>query len=115
MIGNQFYTDAMGSIPEQFRKLSEEQWGPTPWMIDVFFGHSNSYDNTEEMKIKSWLYHNLGPESSPMHGKEGLWHRAHVTLHGWSWVGFKTEDLLRRFLKVFPQPERQNTCRTPTI
>ena len=77
--------------PER-NELMKSEWTPTPWMIDVQVD-----DNRDE--IRHWCYQNLGRESSPMHGHEGAWKQASVTLLGSSWFGFKTEAMMERFMK----------------
>lgn len=78
-------------------------WQPTPWMIDVYVGKTYS----EEWLLPAhheWCNANLGEESWPIHGHPGVWHRGGATVDGWTWYGFATEDLMRRFLAQFPQP-----------
>ncbi len=86
-LGEDFKDPKMG-------ELMKEVWGPTPWMIVVV-------TTGREQEIQHWCYQNFGPESSPIHRREGSWHRANVTMHGRTWYGFKTEELMKRFQARF--------------
>ena len=79
--------------PER-NELMKSEWAPTPWMIDVQVGGMRE-------AMRSWCYHNLGHESSPMHEHEGNWKQASVTMHEKSWFGFKTQTMMRRFENRF--------------
>jgi hypothetical protein len=84
---------ADGSAVE-WRELLKSEWSPTTWMINVQVD-----DKHDEMR--HWCYHNVGRESSPMHGSAGGWKQASVTMHGRSWFGFRTELLMKRFQEHF--------------
>jgi hypothetical protein len=68
-------------------------------MIDVF-------TSNREDEIKHWCQRMFGDESSPMHGWAGAWRRANVTMHGWTWYGFKSKELMERFQAKFPSPDK---------
>ncbi len=76
-------------------ELMHKVWSPTPWMVDV-------HDAGREREIRNWCNRNLGRESSPIHGHEGLWHQGNVTMHGHTWYGFATEEMMTRFTLNFP-------------
>lgn len=82
---------------EEMSSLMARVWTPTPWMIDVL-------TDGREQEIWNFCYRNFGPECSPIHKKEGDWHRASVTMHGRTWIGFKTEAMMKQFEKQFPSP-----------
>lgn len=82
------------ATPNQ-QELVCEVWKPTPWVYDVKTG-----DRYEE--IRRWCNTNLGHESSPIHSQPGQWHFASVTMRGWTWVGFATETIAKRFQAAFP-------------
>jgi len=94
-IGNDFFRACMEKVPDEFRALSIHEWTTTPFMVDV------SIEGRED-EVMRWLRLICGTESSPMHGKSGVWKRSSVTIHNFSWFGFQTETLLSRFLKAFP-------------
>lgn len=98
--GTELYRRMLG---EDYRdpKISAlmlEVWSPTPWMLDVMTAG-------REQEMWLWCYHNFGGESSPIHGHEGGWHLANVTLHGKTWFGFRTEAMMKRFQEKFPTTE----------
>lgn len=72
---------------------SRKAWSPTPHIIDVRDGGSEQCG-----PILSWCEDALGPESRPVVGEEGKWHRGCVTIHGWTWYGFATEGDMALFL-----------------
>lgn len=90
-VGNDFFRAKMAEIPAELRECSVEQWTPTPFMIAV-----NVKDH--DVEIMRWLQSHYGPESSPMHRHEGVWRRSFVTMADSCWLGFKTEELLARFV-----------------
>lgn len=102
--GTELYQRMLG---EDYRNpdiaaLMLKVWTPTPFMIDV---------TTEgrEQEMWHWCYSLFGRESSPIHGQEGGWHRANVTLRGKTWYGFRTEALMKRFQAVFPDWAKAST------
>lgn len=98
------------SLPEH-KALNLEVWSPTPWMVDVFVGEYIPH-HSRNSEIRNWLQQNFGNESSPIHKALGLWHESSVTIHGYSWYGFKTEKLMNRFLDQFhspPNPSEHST------
>lgn len=82
-------------------QIMREVWTPTPWMLDVYVG--DLYGREDE--ILRWCRHALGPESSPIHGRAGSWHRGSATIFGWTWFGFADETTMRRFQERWPTPE----------
>jgi hypothetical protein len=114
-------TDLLGDGTDLYRKTMSEDygdpkllelqrkvWSPTPWMIDVYEGDGRD----KEREIRNWCLRNLGTESSPIHDRdigevyahERVWHRGNVTMHGWTWYGFKTEAMMKRFQEAWPSP-----------
>lgn len=85
---------------EDIRRINLEVWSPTPWMIDVL-------TSDRERRIRNWCYIHFGPESSPIHDKHGIWRQSNVTMHGYCWFGFASEELMNRFLAQFPSPPKQ--------
>lgn len=94
-VGNRYFSEAMARVPERFREVTISEWSPTPFMTDV-----NVAEKEEE--IMRWLHLRFGRESSPMHGREGVWRRSFVTIHGRSWFGFSTPEFLSEFRAIFP-------------
>ena len=92
-IGNDLFNKTMAEDygDASLKELQRKIWKPTPWMVSV-------HDAGREHEIRNWLCLNLGGESSPIHGEEGVWHKGSVTMDGKTWYGFKTEELLQRFL-----------------
>jgi hypothetical protein len=109
-IGNDLYrrmaADDYGN--EDRKALMLEVWTPTPWMIDVYEGYDDE-GRSRERSIRNWCNHNMGRESSPIHGDHGIWHRGNVTMHGWTWYGFRSEQLMKWFQEVWPSPDKPKT------
>ena len=79
--------------------LLRKVWKPTPWIIDTKWPEPNSI---EWFDLFEWLEENIGPESSPIHNREGVWHRGSATVHGHTDVGFATEEMMNRFIEHWP-------------
>jgi hypothetical protein len=90
-------------------ELMHKVWNPTPWMLDVFDGGPGP--DGREREIRNWLNRHFGRESSPIHGHEGLWHQGNVTMHGRTWYGFATEEMMTRFAAAFCEPNKGITPR----
>jgi len=71
--------------------LMHKAWDETPWMIDVYTEGPGS-DRYRE--ILQWCEEKFGPEAWPIHDKPGDWHVGGVTIHGWTWIGFKTKEMM---------------------
>lgn len=72
---------------------------PTPWIIDVNLGDSNSLEYRE---LYDWCDEQFGPQSWPIHGRPGNWYIAGATVFGRTHVGFATEEMMQRFMARFP-------------
>ena len=62
-----------------------------------------------EIRISQWCRERFGPEAWPIHGHPGQWHRGSAIIHGWTWMGFATEAMLREFLAEWG-PDQQETA-----
>jgi len=84
-------------------------WDPTPWILDIRSPYPGSSSaslkggDVDRLTHINWLRENVGVESWPIHGKPGDWYFAGVTVDGQTWLGFRTEDMMRRFCEAFPQ------------
>jgi hypothetical protein len=96
-IGTAIFRRLPELVMPEHREVTIREWSPTPFMEDVM-----STDREDEM-IR-WCQQQFGPESSPMHKRNGRWRRSLVTIHGWCWFGFETEELMNRFVERFPSP-----------
>ena len=74
--------------------LMRKVWGGTPWMIDVVTGNIDS-DRYQEMR--DWCNVQFGRESWPLHGRFGNWQFGGATVMGSTWIGFATEEMMKRF------------------
>lgn len=81
-------------------KLMLKVWSPTPWIVEFKEFEVNSREWFEAFE---WLDENIGPESSPIHEREGVWHRGNAVVFGINWYGFATEDLMSRFSAQYPE------------
>lgn len=95
-------TDLYLRMDEERRTLLRQVWSPTPWMVDAYTGACDTY---RHLDIMHWCSEKFGPESWPLHGEPGNWHRGAFTVDGWTWYGFKTEAMLQEFLAAWPTPE----------
>ena len=102
-IGTDLYRDILSydyGDPET-KELMVKVWSGTPWMIDVLTG---SHDEKKQRDIMQWCLDEFGPEAWPIHGKSGQWHSGGVTINGWTWMGFSTEEQMQKFLTRWPSP-----------
>lgn len=83
--------------------LMRKVWSPTPWIVDAYTG---LLGETIDREIRDWLHDNLGDEAFPIRGRAGTWQRSGVTIQGWTWLGFASEELMKRFLERWPQEAR---------
>ena len=83
--------------------LMRKVWNGTPWLVDA---HTGSPDDDRYREMREWCREQFGPECWPIHGKPGTWQTGSVTIYGWTWFGFATEDQMKQFLEAWPSPER---------
>ena len=86
---------------DDLRDLVREAWSQTPWMVDAHTGGSLD-DPIREAEIRSWCTENFGPEHNPWAGPHGKWQRGSATIHGRTWMGFATEDMMQQFIERWP-------------
>ncbi|MCZ4284601.1 hypothetical protein O4H29_07100 [Marinobacter salarius] len=91
-------------IAECEDELMHKVWDNTPWMIDAYTG-SISRDNERYQEIMEWCRDQFGPEAWPIHGKPGDWHCGGATVHGWTWLGFATKEMMDKFAAAWPVPD----------
>lgn len=82
--------------------LMHKVWDGTPWMVDAYTGSISDGDRYRE--IMQWCRDSFGPEAWPIHGKDGDWHSGGATVCGWTWMGFKTSDMARKFCEAWMRP-----------
>lgn len=83
------------------KALMRKVWDPTPFMVDAWTGR---HEDGRDRQMIEWCFTTFGPESSPIHGKAGRWHRGGATVNGWTWFGFSTDTELQQFLERWPTP-----------
>jgi len=83
-------------------ELTLKCWQGLPWMVEAFFGDSGTL---RHQQVIDWCGENFGEEAMPATGKPGDWYRGADEAKGWSCVGFKTEEMMNRFLARWPAPE----------
>lgn len=101
--GSEIFLHLNDNVAGRYAALNLEVWSPTPWMTDVFVENDDVRHT-----MRNWLNQNLGPESEPFRKREGSWHISCVTMRGYCWYGFATEELMKRFIKRFPSPPKTN-------
>ena len=88
------------------KALMAQVWRDTPWMVDAYTG---SHDDNRRLDLMQWCREQFGPEAWPIHGRPGQWHSGGATVHGWTWMGFATEEQMRRFVDRWPAPNVELT------
>lgn len=83
------------------KALMAKVWCGTPWMVDAYVGSCETRRRHDVMK---WCRDQFGLEARPIHGHAGQWRSGGATINGWSWMGFATEDQMRRFMDCWPTP-----------
>jgi len=86
--------------------LEKKVWDPTPFVIDVYIGKRNSIDD-DEQDIREYCIENFGKESWPIYNKPADWYRCGATVDGWTWFGFKTEQMMLKFISDWPENTKQ--------
>ena len=106
MTGTKLYQHALNSADDNAcsRQPMEKVWKGTPYMVDAFTSFTNSNRFKE---IYRYCCEQFGDEASPIHNKSGNWHIDGTTVYGWTWIGFKTQEMLEQFMVAWPYP---NTC-----
>lgn len=79
--------------------LMREVWTVTPFMIECFTG---SMTRPRYRDMLQWCRERFGAPASPIHKVAGDWQTGGVTLHGWTWYGFKSANMLQEFLEAWP-------------
>lgn len=103
MTGTQLYRDTLAfDYGDQDRAdLMKKVWSGTPWMVDAYTG---SMSEPRDREMCEWCRDKFGDEAWPIHGRPGAWQRGGVTIYGWTWFGFETEEMLRQFIEAWPVP-----------
>ena len=99
--GTEIYHSFMDSLEQSDPELlliNQKVWSPTPWVLDVY---TDSLGSSKGIGLRKWLEEHLGPESSPIHGMEGRWHFGYVTIYGWIWIGFASEQEMEQFIEAW--------------
>lgn len=104
---------------ERHKEINHKVWDPTPWVINVKSGSPSNLEDETWGTMRNWLINNLGPESQPIFGIKGYWHRGSATVDGWTFIGFSSEALMISFMNKFPTlttldtPERHASANSP--
>jgi len=89
---------------EERLTLSHKVWDHTPFVLDVYVGERNEYgEGIDESEIREYCRENFGKESWPIHNKPGDWYRGGATVDGWTWLGFKTKEMMEKFISDWPK------------
>lgn len=95
------YIDSLNYYKEKMSQKDAELhvkvWGETPYMIDVFTGGTREEYLTMQWEINDWCLENLGKSHYSIHDRVGVWQRGGATVDGWTWYGFKTEEMMNKF------------------
>lgn len=97
---------------EERNELVKRVWSGTPWMVDAY---TDSINSERDRAIVEWCREQFGPEAWPIHGHPGSWHRGSATIHGWTWIGFDSEDNLRQFEAAWPAPKDEIEEEAPYV
>lgn len=79
-------------------ELMEKVWSVTPWAVNVMTGNIEGEDYR---RVREWCRDNLGAEAWPIHGRPGCWQFGSATVHGETFIGFETEEMLAQFQRQF--------------
>ena len=90
--GSELYLRVIEPGPDPTMRMV---WGPTPWVVDAHTG-------SDVQEVVQWCKDRFGPESSPIHQKQGTWHLGSVTIYGVTWMGFKTKEMMDQFTAHWP-------------
>ena len=101
--GTDLYRRMLGAYEGRDLDLFHRVWDDTPWMVDAYAG---SPDSDRRRTMVEWCDDRFGPEAWPIHGRAGDWRLGGVTMNGWTWIGFKTEQQLLEFCAAWPEPEQ---------
>ena len=85
-------------------ELMHRVWDGTSYMVDAYTGSISNFGRYRE--IKDWCREQFGDEAWPIHGQPGNWHSGSATIDGRTWMGFATEDMMRRFVERWGDSER---------
>lgn len=99
--GSELYERQIKSVvvSSSWNGLMRKVWDETPWMVDVYTGPISNFGRYRE--IMDWCWGRFGRQASPIHGKPGDWQMGGVTLYGWTWMGFKTKEMMEEFLEFW--------------
>lgn len=100
-VGSPLYQRTMSFADEDSDRglLMHKVWDGTPWMVDTYTGSISNAGRY--MDIMDWCREKFGDEAWPIHGKVGNWHCGGVTVHGWTWLGFATQEMLASFCEMW--------------
>lgn len=98
-------------------ELAKKVWNPTPWVIDVFMGESENSggEHKDEARIRAYCVEHFGVQSWPIHDKPANWYRAGFTVYGWTWIGFKTEAMMKKFISDWPDNIKKEATHETTL
>lgn len=93
---------------EEGLALSHKVWDPTPYVLDVYMGKDNYCgEGKDEYNIREYCKKNFGKQSWPIHNKPANWYRGGATVYGWTWLGFKTKEMMDKFILDWPENIKQ--------
>lgn len=92
--GNDFFHEKIRMARHEFKEINYEVWQHTPFMLDVM-------DDNLRHEIRNWCNHEIGSEAFH-HSDKGAWRTGNVTMKGRTWYGFKTAELLNKFVEKYP-------------
>lgn len=80
---------------QETRDLMQKVWQDTPFMVNIFTG---PFENDRRREMEDWCRENFGQENLAIWGKKGNWQLGSVTIFGWNWAGFATQEQMEKFL-----------------
>lgn len=95
--GSELFFRVMKHSDDLMRKV----WNGTPWMIEAFTG---GHDDARWVEMAAWCEKHCGAEAWPIHGYPGKWHRGGATINGFTWLGFASEEMMKKFQAAWPNP-----------
>jgi len=103
--GSELYERAMSRFEEGGKrdKLIHTVWDGTPWMVNAYTGSIDNFGRYRE--VMEWCKEHFGSEARPIQGKHGDWRCGGATVMGWTWLGFRTEEMMNKFIAAWPKPD----------
>jgi hypothetical protein len=93
MMCTELFRRTIERADEEGDQLMREVWESTPWMVNAFTDSIGNHGTYPE--VMNWCRANFGSEA--WFNASGQWRSGNATIHGWTWMGFATKEMMDRF------------------